>query len=474
MEYKVEEISPVERRVDIKVTPEEVDAAVLGAATLLRESVKLDGFRKGKAPLQLVEKHFHDKIYDEAQRDLVNVHINEVLQKLDATPISGINIKGTDRKLEKGKEYEYTLDFEILPQFELPQYEGLTVEQETGEVKDEDVEKVLQKIRERDAKIVPVDGTAPAKNGQIANIDFEFFEDGKPVEDYKVSGFNLELGAGEALEDFENIVRGIPVGNTGEGPIHFPEDFIDEKIAGKTLTAKITVHAVKERDLPALDDEFAKKRGSENLEQFKKSVRDDLNRNLVKLQKGAAQQKLLDQMLKMTDFPLPPSLVKMEQRLVLTDLASRLESQGRALSALGKTLDQLLEDAKPRAEEMTRSQVLLLSIAKKENLNVTDQEVNLQIFSNCMRSGEDYKTVIRNMEESGMIYEMRDRLLADKAMDRVYEKANVIMVEGEESDQQKETAKAENASEDTGAATIAPANAASEETGSKETDSGNN
>ena len=146
MEYSAEDISPVKKKVVITTGPQEVEAAILGTVALYKTSVQLDGFRKGKAPASVIEQRFHDKIYEEARQDLINVHINDVMQKLGVTPLSGINVDAP-QNFERGKEYVYSIEFETLPAVDLPPYEGLEVEQEKVAVDPKEVEDVLTHLR---------------------------------------------------------------------------------------------------------------------------------------------------------------------------------------------------------------------------------------------------------------------------------------------------------------------------------------
>lgn len=431
MEFTVEDISPVKKKVSITVAPEEVNAAIMGAVALLRDSVKLDGFRKGKVPAEFVEKRYHDKIYSEARQDLVNVHINDVIQQLGVTPVGPINMTGDLLALKKGEPYTYGMEFEIMPQFDLPPYEGVEVEEEETVLDPARVDALLERVRNGAAKLKVVDGDAPAADGQIANIDFEIFENGEPLPDMKTSNFDLEIGSGQSLEDFEKLVKGIPAGHTGEGDVHFPDNFLDQKLAGKTLKVKITVHAVKERELPELNDDFAKSMGQETMEKLRDVITRGYSNSLRQLNKSAAQKKILDQLLKQTDFPLPPSYVDMESRFLLADQAERLQRQGKSIAAMGKSFEQLLEDVRPSAEEFARGEILLLTVAKKENLEVTEREVANQVYKDCLQNGADFQSTLKQMDENGILLKMRDRMLADKAMDLIYAKAKVTMVEPE-------------------------------------------
>lgn len=428
MEYSAEDISPVRKKVVITTEPQEVEAAIMGAVALYKTSVQVDGFRKGKVPASVIEQRFRDKIYEEARQDLINVHINDVMQKLDVMPLSGLDVDTPD-SFERGKGFAYTIEFEVLPAFTLPPYEGMDVEQEKVEVDQKEVQEVLDRILRDRAQLVPVDGAGPAVDGQIATVDFAAFENGEPVEGVKAESFDLALGERQALEDFEALVKTVKYGEEGEGEIRFPEDFLAKDLAGKTVTMKVKVHAIKERKLPELDDELAKTLGLESVEKLKETIGNSYTQSRGNLNKSVAQKTLLDALLKMVEFELPPSLVEVQMNTLLGDMAARLERQGRSLESLGKSMEELRKEMQPQADELARSQVLLLSIAKKEGLDVTDQEVNTQIYQLAMRTGEDFKSLREQYERSGMIFVLRDRMLADKAMDLIYAKANVKEVE---------------------------------------------
>lgn len=428
MEYTAEDISPVRKKVLITTDPQEVEAAIMGAVALYKTSVQIDGFRRGKAPASVIEQRFRDKIYEEARQDLINVHINEVMQKLDASPLSGLTVDAKGA-FERGQGYSYSIEFEVLPDFPLPPYEGLEVEQEKVVEDEKELQAVLDRILRDNATLEPVAGDAPARDGQIANLDFAAFEHGEPLEGVKAENFDLALGEHQALEDFEALVKTVPAGGEREGEITFPKDFIAANLAGKTVTMRVRVHAVKERKLPALDDALAKRMGQESVARLKEVIARSYAKSRFELNKSVAQKTLLDRLLKMVEFELPPALLETAMRTLLGDMAARLERQGRSLESLGKSAEELRKELRPQAEELARSQALLLRIARKEGLEVSETEVSTQLYQMCLRSGEDFKTTRETYERSGMIFVLRDRMLADKAMDLVYAKAKVTEVE---------------------------------------------
>lgn len=429
MEYTIEELSPVKRKISISAEASDVNDAIARSVAYYRKSVQIDGFRKGKVPASVVEKRFHDHIYMEAHQALVNAKVGQVLAEAKIEPVSGIQFVEDGGALTRDQGLSFSVECEVLPAFELPVYEGMEVEKEKAVVTDEEVDAVVARIRRDRAELLDAPGEGPAVDGQIAHISFEAFEDGKPVEDLKTEHFDLPLGEGQALEDFEKLVKSVKVGQTGEGDIAFPENFPAQNLAGKTLKIRVTVHAVKDRKLPEINDELAKQVGAESMDKLRLSIRDSYAHSRETALRNAAQKKMLDKLLNGLEFPLPESLLDMQIRTLIAETSARLEQQGKKLADLGKSEEELRKDMQKQAEELTRIQVLLLAIAHKEGLSVTQGEIDNQLYRICIQTGEDYRKVREAYERTGMINTMRDRLLADKAMEAAFAKANVKEVE---------------------------------------------
>ncbi len=430
MEYTVEDLSPVKKQVNVTVDAKEVEAAIMGAVALYRTSVQIDGFRKGKVPASVIEKRFREKIYAEAKQDLVNVHINKIVTELNASPVSGIDFDGKD--LVRDEDFVYSISFEVLPTFEIPMYEGIEVNQEKAVVKDEEVEEFIERLRKDRAELVVAEGNGPAVDGQVADIDFAAYEDGIALEGISAQNFQMNLGEGQALESFENLVKSTALGETKEGDVSFPEDFLASDLAGKTISMKVTVHSIKERKLPELNEEFAKTMGQESMESLRQAFIDSYVRSRTNLHKGTAQKEILDKLLKMVEFELPEAMVDTHVRSMVADKQAKAESQGRSIESMGKSIEELTAEFRKEAEDITRAQVFLMSVAKKESLEVQDQEVDMAIYQMAQRSGQDFKQLKDDYVNSGSIFILRDRMLADKAMEAIYAKAKVSEVESVE------------------------------------------
>ena len=428
MRYVTEDLTPVKKKITVTVPAEEADAALSATIAMYRTNVRMDGFRKGKVPASIIEKRFHTEVYKEATTDLVNVHINEIITENQFTPVSRIDFDGGD--LERGKDFVYDISFEVMPDFELPAYEGFEVEQEEAEVKDEEVEAVVERIRGNLAEVTTVGEARNPDSGDIVVVDFEASdENGAPIAGIKADNFQLSLGEGQTLPDFEALIKTLKPGEEAEGPVGFPEDFFNSEFAGRTVTMKVKLHAIKERKLPELDDAFAKKAGGfENMDKLRESVRNSYLKSQGDLKKATAQKTLLDSLLKLVDFPVPDTMLESHINMIVGDLQEKLERQGKNLASLGKTEAQLREEAKPDAEMRARAHIFLLTVAKKKDLAVSEQEVDMQLRRMAMQSGQDYAAIKDYYMQNNLMFALRDRILADKAMDEIYSKALVKKV----------------------------------------------
>lgn len=428
MQYVTEDLSPVKKKIVVTVPAEEGDAALAATIAMYRTSVRLDGFRKGKVPASIIEKRFSKEVYKEATTDLVNVHINQIVSENKLTPVSRIDFEGGE--LERGKDFVYSISFEVMPEFEPPAYEGFAVEQEEAEVDEDEVDAVMERLRSNMGEVITVGTERTPRDGDIAVIDFEAFDEkGAPIAGIKANDFSLNLGEGQTLGDFENLIKEMRVGEEKEGPVSFPADFFNEEFAGRTVTMKARLHALKERKLPELDDAFARKAGGfDSVEKLRENVRRSYTQSRESLAKSAAQKKLLDGLLKMTDFPVPDSMLQSHVNMILGEALDKLERQGKSLASLGKTEDSLRKEIEPEALIRARSQIFLLTVAHKNGLTVSEQEVDLQLRRMALQSGEDYNAIKDYYTRNNLLFALRDRLLADKAMEEIYSKASVSKV----------------------------------------------
>lgn len=428
MKYEVKELSPVKREITITVPAEEVNAALATTVALYKRGQEVRGFRKGKAPASIIESKYHAQIYGEATTDLINFQINEIMAELGVQPVSRIDVDA--KELVRDQDFGYTISFESAPEVEIPDYSTFEVEMDKVEVADDEVAEVEKRILENAAEVKVLEDARPARDGEVVTVSFGAYdENGKVVDGIKAESFDLSLGKGQALEEFEELLKTLAPGEMGEKLITFPEDFINTNIAGKSLTMKATVHAVKERIVPAMSDAVAKKAGFDSMETMRTAIVESYKSQRVQLAKSKAHKELLDKMLEGLSFDLPQSMVDDRMNRLVADLEQRLDRQGKSLSSTGKSVEELREEYRSQAEEGVRVEIFLLAVARKEGLDVTPQEIDIAISQMAMQTRQPFHNLKQYYEEHGLVVPLRDRLLADKAMEFIFDNAKVIEVE---------------------------------------------
>jgi len=425
MEYNVEEVSPVKRKITVTVPAEEATAAIKATVSLYRVNADIKGFRKGKVPSSMVESRYRSQIYQEATQDLVNYQLNEILSELGVAPLSKLDVD-TKGDLAKDEEYVYTFSFEVAPAIELPKYTGLKVDEEIPDVAEGEVDAVIERIRDNMTELEDVEEDRQAADGDVTIISFTAFKDGEPFGEIKADNFELPLGQGQALDDFEAIVKKLKAGEEGEDAISFPEDFINTELAGQTVDMKVKLHKIKRKVRPELDKDFAMKAGGfQDVDGLREAIVKSYMQTRVEMAKSAAQKKLLDQLLEGLEFDLPDSMVQEHVDRMIQEYAQNIERQGKSMESTGKTLAGLREEYEPQARDLVRQQLFLLAVSDKEGLIVNPEEVNAYLQEAAVRARQDFEVVRRYYEENNLMFAVKDKLLADQAMDLIYDAAEV-------------------------------------------------
>lgn len=427
MEYTVTQISPVKTQINVSVPAEEATAALSTAVALFRSKADIKGFRKGKVPSSVVEQRFKKEIVSEATTDLINVHINDIMGELKLAPLAGLDV--SEAALAKGEPLSYTFSFEHAPAFELPEYKGQAIEEEDVIVSDADIDAVIERVRKNLAEVAPISDNRTPVDGDVVSVTFEAFENGVAVPGVRAENFEMTLGEGQSLADFEALVKTVPAGSEGEGEMTFPADFINTDLAGRTVTMKVAVHVIKVRTLPPVDDELAKKAGNfEGLDKMREAITMSYKKSREDLHRSSAQKKLLDKLLAALDFPLPPTAVEQQLGQMVQEFVGQLERRGKSLESTGKSLAEIEGELRAQAEELVKTQIYLSAVAAKEELTVTPQEMDAFFYRLSTQVGQDVILLKRYYEDNGMMIMVRDKLLADKAADLIYASALVTKV----------------------------------------------
>ncbi|MDD3312721.1 trigger factor [Pseudodesulfovibrio sp.] len=424
MEYNVEEISPVKRKIKVEVPAEEVNAALTATIALYRMQVDVKGFRKGKVPSGVVESKYHKQVYGEATTDLINYQINEIMSALSMQPMSRIDVDA--KELVRDEPFAYAIEFEVAPKLELPQYKGLSVEEIKAVVDPAEITEVEERILENNAEVKVIEDVRPPKDGEVASVSFGAYRDGKIVEGIQAENFDLLLGQGQALPEFEDMVKTLTTGESGETDITFPADFINENLAGQTVTMKAKLHAVKERIRPEMSDAVAKKAGFSDVDTLRKGIEESYRSQRKQMNKSAAQSQLLGSVIEsINEFPLPPSMVEDRIDRLVQDLEYRLDRQGKGLQSLGKSPQELREGFRAEAERTVKTEIFLLAVAAEEGLEIAPEEIEATLSQLAVQTRQPLHELKKYYEDNNLIVPLKDRLLCDKASELIYESAEI-------------------------------------------------
>lgn len=365
------------------------------------KNVKVDGFRKGHVPEDVIEKTFADDIRDEILNRVIREEYAEVLKDKSFKPVSELQI--TDLKLEKDS-LKVNLKVAVFPEFDLPEYKGLNVELEKAEVSDEDVSAQLDRMLSR-AKKYEKTTREEAKNGDIANIDFEGFIDGVAFEGGKAQGHKLELGSKTFIDNFEEQIIGHKVGEEFEVNVKFPEEYHAENLKGKPAVFKVKLNSLEEIVLPELNDDFAKENGADTLEDLKTNVRANLLVEKENQAKNVKLSKIVEKIVDGVNIEVPEILVEQDIDANIAQFVQQLQMQGMNLesylSMTGQTVEKMREDLRTNAIKGIKTSFVLSKIGETEDIKVSDEDIENELKNIASMYGMDVETIKSELEKSG-------------------------------------------------------------------------
>lgn len=344
--------------------------------------INIPGFRKGKAPMNVVEKYYGKEIfYEDAFNEVAGEAYEKAITENKVEAVSRPNIDVV--QIEKGKDLIFTAVVQTKPEVELGKYKGIEIPKIVYNVTDESIEEELKQMQERNARLITVEGKKVEK-GNTTIMDFEGFVDGKAFEGGKAENYELEIGSGAFIPGFEDQMVGMKAGEEKEIKVKFPEEYFSSELAGKDATFKVKVHEIKAKELPKIDDEFAKDVSEfETLEELKASIKEKQeaqNADKAKYEKQEAAMKAVVEKMKVE---IPSGMIELETENMLKDIEQRLAYQGmkleQYLQMLGKTAEEMKKEYKPQAEAAIKSRLALEAIIKAEKIEATAEEIDSKI-----------------------------------------------------------------------------------------------
>ena len=391
MSVQVEKLEKNMAKLTIEVSAAEFEKALEDAFLKNKNKISVPGFRKGKVPRQMVEKMYGPEIfYEDAANALIPDAYSKALDECEEDIVSSPEIDVT--QIEKGKSFIFTATVALKPEVKLGKYKGVKVEAADVTVTDEEVDAKIEKERENNARTIEVTDR-PVKDGDMTVLDFEGFVDGVAFDGGKGENYPLTIGSGAFIPGFEEQLVGAEIGKEVEVNVTFPEDYQAEELKGKAAVFKCTIKEIKEKELPALDDEFASEVSEfDTLEEYKKDVKETLTIEKEKAAREAKEAAVIDAIIADSDMDIPEAMVTTQQKQMIDEFAQRMQMQGLSMEQYfqftGATLDKMMEQVKPQAETRIKSRLVLEAVAAKEGIEATE---------------EDYEEEIKTMAE---VYQM--------------------------------------------------------------------
>ena len=424
MKTNVEEISAIKKKVNVEVPGDQVTKEVDSFYEDLRKKANIKGFRPGKAPRSILERHFKDYVKTEVMQKLIQDTYPKALSESNLHAVSNPLIDPGEFKT--GKPFFYSATVEIKPEIKVEGYLGLNIEATKEGAKDEEVEERLKGLQNLHANLKAISDERPIQTGDYVVIDYSARMGGRPLEEGKGTDFAVEVGSGRFIPALEEKLIGLRPEEEKEIEVSFPKDYGFSKWAGKTILFRVKIKEVKEKVLPFLDDEFAKDLGGySSLEELKAQLKGEIEREKELALEQKLKDQMVDQLIRATPFEIPESLEEEQVKAMVSDIKSRLSTQGLDIEKIGLKEEKLREDYREPAKKQVRTFLILEKIASQEGITVSDEEVEKRLKEVSERAHQKFEVVKGYYEKNGLVPELRVGILTNKTLDFLLQKANI-------------------------------------------------
>ena len=399
MSLQVENLEHNMAKLTITVSAEEVEKALQAAYLKQRSKISLPGFRKGKVPRQMIEKMYGPEVfYDEAANHMISEAYGKAYDECELEIASQPTIDVV--QLEKGKDFIFTAEVAVKPEVKLGEYKGLKVDKVSTRVMQKEVDEEIEKERERNARTVEVTDRA-VQDKDIVTLDFEGFVDGVAFEGGKGENYPLTIGSGAFIPGFEEQLIGAEIDKETEVKVTFPEEYQAKELAGKEAVFKCTVHEIKAKELPELDDEFASEvsEEAETLEDYKAEVKAKIKERKETEGKEKKENQAVEQAVANAEIDLPAPMVDLQAKQMADDFARRIMQQGMSVEQYfqftGLNEEKMMEELKPQAEKRIRTRLVLEAIVAAENIEVSDERLDEEL----QKMADSYQMEVEKLKE---------------------------------------------------------------------------
>jgi trigger factor len=413
------------RELDLEIPAEEVSKATEKVAKDFAKVARVPGFRPGKAPISLIKRRFANDIKGEVLQTLVPEHVEKAVAEQKLTPVSQPQVD----KLEynEGQPVKFRASFEVLPEFSLGNYKNLEIEMPEMNINDESVANTLAEMQQRAAAFSPIEGRA-VQNDDFVQVKLHGTPEGGG-EPLQAESVLCHVGAEETMEPFNENLRGANIGDHKAFDVDYPADYPDAKLAGKKFHYDVDVLGIKTKKLPELNDEFAKDvSDAASLDELKTKVREGLEHERDHRQKELQREKIIAELVKLHDFPVPESLVEHQMDVRLERVVRSLAQQGVDPRAVNVDWVSLRKRQEERAKDDVKAELVIDRIATEEKIDVTEEELQHELAHMAGHSGESAEAIRARLTKQGALDRMKAKLRSDKTVDWVAQNAKVKTV----------------------------------------------
>ena len=419
MNENIEKLEDSQVKIEVIVEAEKFDKAMDEAFKKNAKYFMVPGFRKGKAPRKIVEKHYGENVLFEEAFNIVAPEVfDEIIKENKLEVVSTPEIDIT--QIGAGKELKFTAKITVKPEVKLGKYKGIKLEKIEYPVTDEAVEEHLKEMAEKNARLVTADKRRKLKEGDTAVIDFEGFVDGVAFEGGKAENHSLEIGSGAFIPGFEYQLIGMKYDEEKEINVTFPEEYFSPDLAGKEATFKVKLHEIKVKELPEMDDEFAKDVSEcDTLEELKEDIKEHIEEENAAKAKFETEEAALKEVIEATEVKIPQVMIDNEIDAYIHDMEHKLSHQGFNLESylglIGKTMEELRKEYAEQSEKNVRTKLVLEAIFEKEGLEVTDENINQKLEEFAKAYGRDTAEFVKNANDQMKEY-IKEELKYDVAV----------------------------------------------------------
>lgn len=375
MKVTVENVSSVKKIMHVEIPEEKVVSELNNAYKQLKNTAKIKGFRKGKAPRSVLERLFKKDVHNDVSSQLIQDSFIQALKEADLDIVGKPEVDPPG--LDKKGPYKYSATVEIKPEIEDIDFKNLTLKKPMYHVTDEEMDAQLKMLRKNLAKQNPIAEDRGVRENDFVLIDYEGFKNGNPfAETQKTENHAIKVGEGKILKEFDDQLMGMKMGDNREIKVKFPEDYFNAKLANQEITFQVTLHEIREEVLPEMDDEFAKNFGQyETLKDLKDAITENLDQSYAKRAEQEMNEQIFKSLIEKTEFELPDSMVDYELEGIIKEVESAFSYHNKSLEDQGLSREILLEKHRELAEKKVRRHLILGKIVEQENMTLSDEEL---------------------------------------------------------------------------------------------------